>query len=144
MACLATNLGFIFPSSQEVFVLLAVGIMLFGRRLPEVGRAIGKTVVQLRQSLGKLKEEMAMDEEVAELRNTVRDVQDTVASSVEAPRRAIKDPGKALMDLTDESLSVPSLADIKHDIEESLSGPTSEVGEGESTHLDESANPPQS
>jgi Sec-independent protein translocase protein TatA len=118
--------------------------MLFGRRLPEVGRAIGKTVVQLRQSLGKLKEEMAMDEEVAELRNTVRDVQDTVASSVEAPRRAIKDPGKALMDLTDESLSVPSLADIKHDIEESLSGPTSEVGEGESTHLDESANPPQS
>jgi Sec-independent protein translocase protein TatA len=130
MVCLATNLGFIFPSGQEMFVLLAVGIMLFGRRLPEVGRAVGKTVIQLRQGLGKLKEEMAIDEEVAELRNTVRDVQDTVSSTVEAPRRAIKDPGQALMDLTNESLSVPSISDIKHDIQESLLDTAPGVDEG--------------
>lgn len=113
-----------------MFVLLAVGIMLFGRRLPEVGRAVGKTVIQLRQGLGKLKEEMAIDEEVAELRNTVRDVQDTVSSTVEAPRRAIKDPGQALMDLTNESLSVPSISDIKHDIQESLLDTAPGVDEG--------------
>ena len=141
MVCLATNLGFIFPSGQEMFVLLAVGIMLFGRRLPEVGRAVGKTVIQLRQGLGKLKEEMAIDEEVAELRNTVRDVQDTVSSTVEAPRRAIKDPGQALMDLTNESLSVPSISDIKHDIQESLSDTAPGVDEGVSPIPNEGPEP---
>ena len=120
MACVAANLAFIFPGGQEMIVILIVGIMLFGRRLPEVGRAVAKTVVQLRQGLNKIKEEMDLDEEVAELRHSVREVRDTITNSVEAPRRAIKDPGRALMDLTNESLSAPSLSEIQDDLKSSL------------------------
>lgn len=120
MACVATNLAFIFPGGQEMILILIVGIMLFGRRLPEVGRAVAKTVTQLRQGLNKIKEEMDLDEEVAELRHSVREVRDTVTNSVEAPRRAIKDPGRALMNLTNESLSAPSLSEIQDDLKSSL------------------------
>ena len=120
MACMAANLAFIFPGGQEMIVLLVVGVMLFGRRLPEVGRATAKVVVQLRQGLNKLKEEIDLDENVTELRDQVREVKDTVTSSVEAPRRAIRDPGGALMDLTNESLSVPSLSEIEADVRDSF------------------------
>ena len=142
MACQAANLAFIFPSGQEMIVLLVVGVMLFGRRLPEVGRAAAKTVIQLRQGLNKLKDEMDLDESVGELKDQVREVQNTVTSSVEAPRRAIQDPGGALLDLTNESLSVPSLSEIQADVQGSFhevtnpSGPpeeTPETGLGHST-----------
>lgn len=122
MACVAANLAFIFPGGQEMFVILVVGIMLFGRRLPEVGRAVAKTVVQLRQGLNKLKEDMDLDEEVADLKDSIRDVKDTISGTIDAPRRAIKDPGRALMDLTDESLSMPNLSEIKDDVKNSLFG----------------------
>ncbi len=57
MAFAAFSLGFL-PSGPEMIVILVVGIMLFGRRLPEVGRTLGRTMIQLRQSFHKLRAEI--------------------------------------------------------------------------------------
>ena len=36
----------------EIVVLLVVGLLLFGNRLPEIARWLGKTIVEFRKELG--------------------------------------------------------------------------------------------
>ena len=36
---------------SEVLVLLAVGLLLFGNRLPDLARSLGKTVVDFRKEV---------------------------------------------------------------------------------------------
>lgn len=97
-------LAFLLPSGPEMVVILFIGIMLFGRRLPEVGRTVGRTVVQLRQGFNKLKDEMDLDEEVREVRDSFRETRDDLTQIAQVPH-AIRDPGQVLKDLTDETLS---------------------------------------
>lgn len=35
----------------EVLVLLAIGLLLFGKRLPELGRSLGKALVEFKRGL---------------------------------------------------------------------------------------------
>jgi Sec-independent protein translocase protein TatA len=113
------QLAFIFPSGQEMIVLLVVGIMLFGRRLPQVGRTIGRTVVQLRQGFHKLQAEMDLENEVRDVADTLRGTRDELTREAGVPQ-ALRDPGRMLKDLTDETLSsvVPDrvLDDVPHDL----------------------------
>jgi sec-independent protein translocase protein TatA len=88
-----------------MIVIMVVGIMLFGRRLPEVGKVVGRTVVQLRQGLNKLKQEMELDGDVSDIRDSFRGARDSVNKSIEAPRRIFEDPTGLLTDLTDETLA---------------------------------------
>ena len=37
------------PGWAEIVVVLFVGLLLFGRRLPEVGRSLGKTIVEFKK-----------------------------------------------------------------------------------------------
>ena len=39
-------LGFGFPGGYEWIILLVLGLLIFGRRLPEVGRSLGKSIVE--------------------------------------------------------------------------------------------------
>src|ERR1051326_2208378 len=45
----AFNLG-----PQEIIILLLIGVLLFGRRLPEVGRYLGKGLVEFKKGLQSL------------------------------------------------------------------------------------------
>jgi sec-independent protein translocase protein TatA len=47
------NLG-----SAEIVVLLVIGLLLFGNRLPELARNLGKTVQQFRKEADALSEEI--------------------------------------------------------------------------------------
>jgi len=47
------NLGF-----SEVMVLMVIGVLLFGRRLPEVGRYLGKGIVEFKKGLKGLEDEV--------------------------------------------------------------------------------------
>lgn len=43
----------------EILLLLALALLLFGpRRLPEMGRALGRTIREFRGSMGAAQEEM--------------------------------------------------------------------------------------
>ncbi|MEC9156874.1 MAG: twin-arginine translocase TatA/TatE family subunit, partial [Planctomycetota bacterium] len=41
-------LAFGMPSGWEWIALLAIGLLVFGRRLPEVGRSVGKSIVEFK------------------------------------------------------------------------------------------------
>ena len=43
---------------QEMLLLLVLGILLFGRKLPEIGRSIGKTVVEFKKGVKGIEDEV--------------------------------------------------------------------------------------
>jgi sec-independent protein translocase protein TatA len=56
----SSTLGFtsLIPGNFEWLIILAIGLLLFGRRLPEVGRNIGKTVVEFRRGIKDIEHEV--------------------------------------------------------------------------------------
>ena len=110
MATAATTtaaLALIFPSGQEWIIILIVGIVLFGRRLPEVGKQVSKAIIQLRQGMQRLRDEIDLDEDFREVKDTVTDIGEDLHDSVDAPRVSM-DPQHLLEDLTDEALASPA------------------------------------
>jgi sec-independent protein translocase protein TatA len=49
----AFNLG-----TQEIIILLLIGVLLFGRRLPEVGRYLGKGLVEFKKGFKGLEDDV--------------------------------------------------------------------------------------
>jgi sec-independent protein translocase protein TatA len=43
---------------QTILVLLVLGVLLFGRRLPEVGRYLGKGIVEFKKGLKGLEDDV--------------------------------------------------------------------------------------
>jgi sec-independent protein translocase protein TatA len=52
-------LGF-FPGlgGQEILLLIVLGVLLFGRKLPELGRSVGKTFVEFKKGVKGLEDEV--------------------------------------------------------------------------------------
>lgn len=42
----------------EMLLILAIGLLLFGRRLPEVGRSLGKGIVEFKKGLKGIEEDI--------------------------------------------------------------------------------------
>ena len=46
------------PSMMEFVVIAAIGLLLFGKRLPEVGRSLGKGIVEFKKGLKGIEEDV--------------------------------------------------------------------------------------
>ncbi len=57
----------------EIGVILLVGLLLFGRRLPEVGRGLGKSIVEFKKGLKDVTDEI--DEASNEVKNLPKDAE---------------------------------------------------------------------
>src|SRR3954471_4616274 len=44
--------------AQEMIILLIIGVLLFGRKLPEVGRYLGKGIVEFKKGIKGLEDEI--------------------------------------------------------------------------------------
>jgi sec-independent protein translocase protein TatA len=51
-------LAFGMPGGWEWVVILMIGLLIFGRRLPEVGRSIGKSIVEFKRGVKGIHEEI--------------------------------------------------------------------------------------
>jgi sec-independent protein translocase protein TatA len=49
--------GFFNLGAQEMLILLILGVLLFGRKLPEVGRYLGKGIVEFKKGIKGLEDE---------------------------------------------------------------------------------------
>lgn len=54
----ATLAMFGLPQGTELIVILFVGLLLFGRRLPEVGKSLGQGIVEFKKGLKGVKDEI--------------------------------------------------------------------------------------
>ncbi|OWK45493.1 twin-arginine translocase TatA/TatE family subunit [Fimbriiglobus ruber] len=43
---------------QEILLLLLLGVLLFGRKLPDIGRSLGKTVIEFKKGINGMEEEL--------------------------------------------------------------------------------------
>src|SRR5438874_13070914 len=50
-------IAFGMPSGAEWLIVAAIGLLLFGKRLPEVGRSLGRGIVEFKKGLRGVEEE---------------------------------------------------------------------------------------
>ncbi len=51
-------LGLFQLSPMEILIILGLGVLLFGRKLPEVGKYLGKGIVEFKKGLKGLEDEV--------------------------------------------------------------------------------------
>lgn len=54
----SATLGFVMPGGTEWIILLVLGLLIFGRRLPEVGRSLGKGIVEFKKGIRGIEDEI--------------------------------------------------------------------------------------
>lgn len=67
MNLLSSNalLAFGLPSGYEMIIILVVALLLFGRRLPEVGRSIGQGIKEFKKGLKDVEDDVKRDDGAA-------------------------------------------------------------------------------
>ena len=46
------------PGPLELVLILGVGLLVFGRRLPDIARSVGKSVVEFKRGLNDVKDDV--------------------------------------------------------------------------------------
>jgi sec-independent protein translocase protein TatA len=59
---LSSVIAFSLPGGMEWVVILVIGLLLFGRRLPEVGKSIGQGIREFKKGLKETEEEAKRDD----------------------------------------------------------------------------------
>lgn len=75
------------PMGMEWVVLLVLGLLIFGKRLPEVGRNLGKGIVEFKKGIRGLEEEI--EEESS--RPSSKRISDASVSRQELPQKEARD-----------------------------------------------------
>ena len=52
------------PGTIELIIIGAVALLIFGRRLPEVARSLGKSIVEFKRGIKDVKDDIAVDARV--------------------------------------------------------------------------------
>jgi sec-independent protein translocase protein TatA len=50
------NAAFAFLTGPQLIIVLIVGVLIFGRRLPEVGRYLGKGIIEFKKGMAGLED----------------------------------------------------------------------------------------
>lgn len=53
-----TLFGFML-GTQEILMILVLGVLLFGRKLPDIGRSLGKTMTEFKKGMKGIEDEVS-------------------------------------------------------------------------------------
>ena len=87
----------------EIILLLILGVVLFGRDLPSVGRKVGHTVANLRRSLNEFKQQLDADDSIREIRKSMNETRTDLNKITKVPR-VISNPSSLVKDFAKEAM----------------------------------------
>jgi sec-independent protein translocase protein TatA len=70
----------------EIIVLLIIGVLLFGRRLPEVGRYLGKGIVEFKKGVRGLEDEVDVNQTASRPEAPVEQIRPPQRVAASAPK----------------------------------------------------------
>jgi len=80
---------------QEIVIVLFIALLVFGpRKLPEVGRSLGKGIREFRQATSGIREELGLDADLKDLKDLKTDLT-AVAADATSVEPQIKAAGDA-------------------------------------------------
>lgn len=88
----------------EMLLLLVIGLLLYGRNLPQAGRTMGRFVAQMKRGFQDFKDQMDRDESLREVKKTIQDTTREMRNLAAVPR-AIADPTRAVRDLAHDAMT---------------------------------------
>ena len=65
------------PGPMELLVILVVSVLLFGRRLPEIARGMGKSITEFKKGLSEAKNEIDKDADIKDIKKEIQSTIDT-------------------------------------------------------------------
>lgn len=92
---------------QEIIILLVIGVLVFGKRLPEVGRNFGKSIVEFKKGIKGVGDEIDAEAE----REASRKVESEKKTADLPPAKVTPDP---IADLKSES----TVEESKHHLDD--------------------------
>tara|TARA_R110002072_G_scaffold302499_1_gene485923 strand:+ start:94591 stop:95058 length:468 start_codon:yes stop_codon:yes gene_type:complete len=125
----------IFPSLgwQEMFLLLVIGLLLYGRNLPDAGRSLGRVMAQLKRSFHDFKDQLDRDGQISDVKKAFKETAEEMKNVAKVPR-ALSNPKDALRDLTHEAMSSP----LDDTMDDSGTEPDADSSEVEAPSVDDS------
>ena len=82
------------PGPMEMLIILIIAVLLFGRRLPEVGRSLGKGIVEFKKGIRGIEDEIesaSSSSKVETSHDTVDDHDEATAPKFEPPQAEPKE-----------------------------------------------------
>lgn len=97
-----------FPSLgwEEMFLLLVIGLLLYGRNLPEAGRNLGRLLAQLKRGFDEFKQQIDRDADLREMKDSLKDAARDLRKVADVPR-AIGNPVQSAMTVARDALTKP-------------------------------------
>lgn len=93
MLATPTTLAFLGPIGWPEMVILAVlGVLIFGKRLPEVGKSIGKGIVEFKKGLAGIDEEV---DKAVNKQSEQRKLEDSASATTKVDTTAAETTGTA-------------------------------------------------
>ncbi|MFM1870689.1 MAG: hypothetical protein RL398_111 [Planctomycetota bacterium] len=88
---------------QEMVVLFGIGLLLYGRNLPEAGRTLGKAAAHLRRGFQEFKDQLDRDGDLKEVKQSLKDSARELRNISQVPG-ALTDPAKAARNFAEEKV----------------------------------------
>jgi Sec-independent protein translocase protein TatA len=92
---------------QEMFLLLVIGLLLYGRNLPEAGRNLGRVMAKLKRHFDDFKRQMDRDADLREMKDTLKDAAKDLKRAADAPR-ALTNPVHMAKTMAKDALLAPA------------------------------------